>query len=275
MTSQIFVLLGVNIAVVVSLALAMWGLAVKGGDPSFIDACWGFGFPIVAWVSLAVTATNTDGGSPTRSLLLVGCSTVWGVRLGGYLLWRWRKNGPDKRYQAMLRHTDNPKMFMLKKVFLLQAALLLLVSLPLQLGQVYPKPAGIGLAQIIGLVLVVFGVAFESLADLQLVRFKADPANEGSIMDRGLWRYTRHPNYFGDLCTWWGLFAIGFTNPVSIITLASPLVMSFLLMKWSGVGPLERQMKRRKPGYEGYIARTSGFFPMPPRRAIGASTPTA
>lgn len=260
MTGDIAAVLIVNAGVILAMVLLLWLVAARSGDPSFIDAFWGFGFVVVAWVSFALT----DDG-PTRRPLLVGVATVWGLRLAGYLFWRWRKNGPDGRYVAMLRRATNPRMFMLTKVFLLQGALMWIVSLPLQLGQLYPRPGGLGAAQWAGLALAVFGIAFESTGDAQLVVFKRDPANHGAVLDRGLWRYTRHPNYFGDACTWWGLFLISLTNPVTVVAVVGPLLMTFLLARWSGVGPLEGQMRRKKPGYDDYIRRTSTFIPRPPR----------
>jgi steroid 5-alpha reductase family enzyme len=250
-----------NAATVLILMLGLWLVSLRIGDPSFIDAAWGFGFVVIAWVTFALT----DAG-PDRRPLLVAVTTVWGLRLAGYLFWRWRRNGPDRRYVAMLRRASNPKLFTLTKVFLLQGALMFVVSLPVQLGQIYEHPSGLGVAQYAGLALAVLGVASESIADLQLVRFKADPANDGAVLDRGLWRYTRHPNYFGDFCTWWGLFLISLSATVTLVGVVGPLVMSFLLMRWSGVGPLESHLRRRKPGYEDYVRRTSGFFPRPPRK---------
>lgn len=253
------VLLTLNLALTVGAMVGLWGLSVKLGDPSFVDAWWPMGFVLVTWVSFVL-----GGGDPTRSLMLTALTTVWGLRLAGYLLWRWRRNGPDKRYVAMLRHAPgNPHVFTLKKVFLLQGALLWVVSLPLQLGAVADE--GVGPLAVLGSVLAAAGIALESVGDLQLVRFKADPANDGLVMDRGLWRYTRHPNYFGDACVWWGLFLVALASPATAVAVIGPLVMTFLLAKWSGVGPLERRLVRHKPDYVDYIARTSGFVPWPPR----------
>jgi steroid 5-alpha reductase family enzyme len=252
MAGDIARVIAVNAAVIVVLALVLWRVAVRTRDPSFVDVCWGLGFVVVAWVAFAL--------EPHRALL-VAITTAWGLRLGGYLFWRWRRNGPDARYVAMLRHAPDPNRFMLTRVFLLQAALLLLVSLPVQLGQMYE--GRLRAWNIAGAALAVFGIVFESTGDLQLVRFKADPANTGQVMDRGLWRYTRHPNYFGDFCVWWGIFLVSLANAVTVIGIVGPLVMSFLLMRYSGVGPLERQMQRRKPDYAAYAARTNTFFPGP------------
>ncbi len=264
MTGEIVKVAAANAAVIFVLAFAMWLIAVRINDPSFIDTCWGAGFVVVAWVSFVLT-----DGSSARRFLLVAIASTWGLRLAGYLFWRWRRNGPDARYVAMLKHAPNPKMFMLTKVFLFQALLLLVVSTPLQLGQAYDS--GINGSTIAGIVLAVIGIAFETTGDFQLVAFKANPENHGKVMDRGLWRYTRHPNYFGDFCVWWGIFLVSLVNPVTLLGLVGPIVMSILLMRYSGVGPLEKQMHRTKPQYKDYVARTSGFFPRPPRTSAKVS----
>jgi steroid 5-alpha reductase family enzyme len=247
----------VNAAIIVGLALVAWGVAVRRKDPSFIDAGWGFGFVVVAWS----TFLQTDHGNP----LLVGLATLWGLRLAGYLLWRWRKNGPDARYVAMLKHKSRPSQYMLTNIFLLQAVLLLVVALPLVLGQMYDSNGGP--LRIVGAALALTGIVFESVGDFQLVAFKSNAANLGAVMDRGLWRYTRHPNYFGDFCVWWGLFLVSLTNGVTAVGIISPIVMSVLLMRVSGVGPLEKQLHKSKPAYRDYTMRTSPFFPRPPRSA--------
>ena len=250
-----------TLAVTLGCMVALWALSIRRGDPSFIDAWWPLGFVVVAWISLLMSH-----GDPLRQALLVGITTLWGLRLSGYLFWRWRRNGPDPRYASMLRHASgNPHLFTLRNVFLLQGALLWIVSLPLQLGQWYPNPPGLLAPGMVGVVLCVVGGAFEIIGDAQLVRFKAQPANAGRVMDQGLWRYTRHPNYFGDALLWWGLTLIAVVNPVTAIAMISPCVMTFLLARWSGVGPLERRLTRHKPDYAHYMARTSGFIPRPPR----------
>ena len=257
--TSLAVLLAINLVVTMAVMVGLWGLSVRLEDPSFVDAWWPMGFVLIAWVSLGIA-----DGNAMRSFVLTLLTTVWGGRLGGYLFRRWRRNGPDKRYVAMLRHaTGNPHVFTLKKVFLLQGALLWVVSLPLQVGMAATEE--VGPLALVGIVVAIVGIAFESIGDLQLVHFKADPANAGRVMDRGLWRYTRHPNYFGDACLWWGLFLVAVSTPVAALCVVGPLVMTFLLARWSGVGPLERRLKRHKPDYEDYIARTSGFVPLPPR----------
>ena len=262
-------LLALNLAVTMACMVGLWLVSVRLGDPSFVDAWWPMGFAVVAWVSFVVA-----DGDPVRQGWLVGLTTVWALRLGGYLFWRWRRNGPDKRYVNMIRHAPgNPHAFTLRNVFLLQGALLWVVSLPLQLGQWYADPRGLLPLGFVGVVLCVAGIAFESIGDAQLTRFKADPANAGRVMDRGLWRYTRHPNYFGDACTWWGLLLVSVANPVTALAVVSPLVMTFLLARWSGVGPVERRLKRHKPDYAEYSGRTSCFVPLPPRAAATSRPP--
>ena len=267
MTGDLLSLLGTNLALMVVVMSLIAIPSFRTRDPSYVDAFWGVGFVVVA----ASTLLQTDG-DPLRSWLLVGLCSVWGLRLGGYLLWRWRRNGPDVRYQRMLSKNDgNEAVFLWSRVFLLQAVLLTVVSLPVQLGQLYSAPAGLSVVNVIGVVLAVFGIGFETLADAQLTRFKADPSKRGQVMDAGLWRFSRHPNYFGEACVWWGLFLLCVVNLPTALAVVGPLVITFLLMRWSGVGPLERQLKRSKPHYVDYIATTSGFVPLPRRHTSQTS----
>lgn len=250
MIGSIFVL---NAALIVALALVLWLLARRSGDPSFIDFCWGLGFVVIGWVSYA--AADARSG---RSLLLAVLTSVWGLRLGGYLFRRWRQQGPDPRYKSLRNR-------MLTHVFLLQAVVMLVVSLPLQFGAAYADRAGSLVLHGLGVAIVVVGLFFEWTGDYQLARFKADPSNKGQVMDRGLWRLTRHPNYFGDFCVWWGLFLLSTSGPITFVAVIGPLVMSTMLMRVSGVGPLEKQLHKTKPKYQDYVAKTSAFFPRPPR----------
>ncbi|MDP1794444.1 MAG: DUF1295 domain-containing protein, partial [Acidimicrobiales bacterium] len=217
-----------------------------------------FGFVVIAWVSL-LAADERSG----ISWLLTVIVSAWGLRLGGYLLWRWRKQGPDKRYEAMVEGKENKSRYMLTHVFGLQAVLMLIVSLPLQFGHAYATDDRTPALVVVGLALVALGLAFEWTADFQLTRFKADASNQGYVMDKGLWRYSRHPNYFGDFCVWWGVFFVSVANPVTLAAIVGPLIMSVLLMRVSGVGPLEKQLHDTKPKYKDYVAKTSAFFPLP------------
>ena len=262
-------LLAVNLGVTLGCMLVLWLLSIRRGDPSFVDAWWPMGFVAVGWVTFGATS-----GDPTRRALLVGIITLWGVRLGGYLFWRWRRNGPDRRYVNMLRHAKgNPHVFTLTKVFLLQGVLQWVVSAPLQVGQRYDAPAGLQPLGWAGVALCAIGFVFEVVGDAQLVRFKTDASNEGQVLRSGLWRYTRHPNYFGDACLWWGVFLIAVVNAPTAAAVIGPCAMTFLLARWSGVPTVEARLKRHKPDYADYIARTSGFIPMPPRSAAAVAEP--
>jgi steroid 5-alpha reductase family enzyme len=246
---------------IVALMVAAWVLSLALRDASIVDIVWGLGFVLVAWVSFAVA----DGSGARRALVVV-LTTVWGLRLAAYLAWRNLGKGEDYRYQAMRRrHGARFPLVSLLTVFGLQGAAMWVVSLPVQAAQVPDSPAGLVALDYVGIALWGLGMFFETVGDLQLARFKADPANAGRVMDRGLWRYTRHPNYFGDFCVWWGLFAVALATGDAWWALAGPLMMSVLLLRVSGVTLLERHLSRQRPGYDNYARRTSAFFPRPPR----------
>jgi steroid 5-alpha reductase family enzyme len=235
---------------------ALWRVSLKLRDSSIVDLFWGTGFVLVAWLSLWLA-----GPSP-RGWLVAALVSVWGLRLSVYLTWRNHGRGEDPRYAAMRARAGAAwPMRSLFVVFGLQGALLWLISLPVQFA--IRTRGELTWLDGVGAALVVVGVAFESLGDLQLARFKANPANKGRVMDQGLWRYTRHPNYFGDAVTWWGLACFGVASG-AWPTVASAALMTFLLVRVSGVALLESAMGAR-PGYAEYVARTSAFVPMPPK----------
>jgi len=192
---------------------------------------------------------------------------IWGLRLGAYLLWRNWGRPEDFRYAAMRRSWgDHFPLASLATVFGLQAVLMWVVSLPVQVAAASALPAHLGALDAFGVMVWATGLGFEAIGDWQLARFKADPANAGRVLDRGLWRYTRHPNYFGDACVWWGLFLIACATPGGVWTLPSPIVMTVFLRRISGVPMLERSLRKRRPGYAAYVERTSAFVPRAPRR---------
>jgi steroid 5-alpha reductase family enzyme len=238
---------------------ALWLLSLRLRDSSIVDIFWGLGFVLVVWITLA-----SVGPVGPRAWLVAASTTLWGVRLAGYLVWRNIGKGEDARYAAMRRaNGDAWPLRSLFIVFGLQGALMWIVSLPVQAAVRASGPEALGPLDLAGAALVVTGVLFEGVGDLQLARFKRDPANRGRVMDRGLWRYTRHPNYFGDFLVWWGLFAPAAASG-AWWTAVGPALMSFLLLRVSGVTLLEKSMRKR-PGYEDYVRRTSAFFPWPPR----------
>jgi steroid 5-alpha reductase family enzyme len=242
--------------------LALWLLSLALRDVSIVDIWWGPGCAWLATVAFAIA------GDPTpRDVLLLALVSLWGLRLGAYLLWRNWGHGEDARYARMRRHYGARfPLVSLATVFGLQAVLQWFVSLPLQIAQLAPGTRPLGALDALGVALFATGLFFETVGDAQLARFKADPASRGRVMDRGLWRYTRHPNYFGDCLVWWGLFAIAAATPAGWLTVASPLLMTFLLLRVSGVALLERSLVRTRPAYRDYIQRTSAFFPRPPRQ---------
>ena len=245
-----------NAATIAGAMFALWLLSLKLRDSSIVDIFWGLGFVLVAWV------TALTGGAGPRGWPVVGLVTLWGLRLAGYLYWRNHARGEDPRYVAMrARHGAAWPVRSLFIVFGLQGTLLWIISLPVQWA--IPSPAPLGPLDAVGVCLVLLGVGFESLGDLQLARFKARAENKGKVMDQGLWRYTRHPNYFGDFVTWWGLFAFALGSG-GWWTVVGPLVISTLLMRVSGVPLLEKGMAGR-PGYAEYLRRTRAFFPGPRR----------
>jgi steroid 5-alpha reductase family enzyme len=241
---------------------ALWLLSLRLRDASIIDIYWGPGF------ILMTAAAATLGEAPlARKALILAIVTLWGLRLALYLAWRNLGHGEDSRYQAMRRkHGDRFGRVSLVTVYGLQGVLGWLVAMPLIVAVISAAaPAPWTRFDLFGLACVAFGLAFESIGDAQLARFKADPANDGKVMDRGLWRYTRHPNYFGDTVVWWGFWIVAASSPAGLLTFLSPLLMTFLLMRVSGIPMLEYKLKRTRPGYEDYIRRTGAFFPRPPR----------
>jgi steroid 5-alpha reductase family enzyme len=256
-----------NALIAVMLLLVLWRVAVRIGDVSFIDAVWGAG---MATIAAASWWQVPEPG--TRASLIAAMAVVWGLRLGWHLFARWRAEGEDRRYARMLgaaREQGRYAESALRKVFAPQCLLLLLVCLPAQLGTLAsPAPAAIGPLALAGAALWLAGMAFEVVGDAQLKAFRADPANQGRVLDTGLWRYTRHPNYFGDCCAWWGIWlAAAEAGPwIALASLPGPLFLTFTLTRWSGKPLLERGLAKSRPGYSDYVARTSGFIPWPPKR---------
>ncbi len=256
--------LGGAAVAVAALMVGTWLVSLVLRNASIVDITWGLGFVVVAWVS----ALRADAASGAASVL-VAMVTVWGLRLGVYLFWRNHGNGEDYRYVAMRRRWGKRFwLISLATVFVLQGALMWIVSLPVQVAHVGDARDGAlaGVALVIGLALYAIGLLFEVGGDAQLARFKADPTNEGKVMRSGLWRYTRHPNYFGDACVWWGVGIVAQAVTGTWWALLGPLVMNILLLRVSGVALLERSLRKRKPDYAEYVRTTSAFVPRPPRQ---------
>jgi steroid 5-alpha reductase family enzyme len=249
---------GVNFAVTLGLMCLLWIASVLLRDVSIVDVFWGLGFVVIAGVTYALT-----GDASSRKTLLLMLTSIWGVRLAAYLGWRKFGAPEDHRYQAM-RDAIGPRFWLVSLflVFGLQGLIMMVVALPVMAGQLDRSPLDAWSA--LGAVLWAVGLLFETTGDFQLARFKSDPMNRGKVMDRQLWRYTRHPNYFGDFLAWWGIYFAA-ASQGTWWTVIAPLTMSVLLLRVSGVTLLERSLQRSKEGYAEYVARTSAFFPWPPR----------
>ncbi len=245
----------------------LWLVSLVRRNVSIVDIWWGPGFAGIAAVAFALAPARDS-----RAALLLGLTSLWALRLGGYLLWRNWGHGEDPRYARMRRHHGTRfALVSLATVFALQGALQWVISLPLQATALWPGAAPLGGLDVLGVAVFAVGLFFEGVGDLQLARFKADPAQRGRVMDRGLWRYTRHPNYFGDFLAWWGLWIVSASTPYGPLTIIAPALMSFLLLRVSGVPMLEHGLAKSRPGYREYIERTPSFFPWFPKRASDTS----
>ena len=251
----------VGLAPVVVLMVATWVVSIVRRDASLVDRVWGLAFVVAAW-AYAVTA----GVWTARTWLVLVLVTVWGVRLTVYVTWRNWGEGEDKRYVRMRER--NPSGFVarsLATIFLLQGVLAWLVSLPLLAATAADGPVHLTWLDAVGVVLWVVGFVFEAGGDWQLSRFLADPANRGKVMDRGLWRYTRHPNYFGDTVVWWSYLVIALATG-AWWAVVGPILMTTLIVKVSGVALTDRNMgSSQREGYDEYVRRTNAFVPWFPR----------
>ncbi len=246
-----------NAALIVCAMILLWLISLRLKDASIVDIFWGLGFVLIAWVTFGLSS----GG--TRAAVLATLTTLWGVRLAVYLAWRNHGKGEDPRYVAMRdHHGDSFWWVSLITVFGLQGGVMWLVSLPVQVGQTVVSP--MGMLSYAGIAIWGIGFLFESIGDYQLAKFKSAPHSDRKVMDQGLWRYTRHPNYFGNAMIWWGLFVVAVSSS-TLWLVVSPLLMTFLLLKVSGVALLERSLASRSEEYRDYVLRTSAFIPWPPR----------
>lgn len=247
------------LAIVLGVAAVAWIVSVVKRDVSFVDSLWSLFFLIVAMTFVS----NTDFLS-ARGMLVAILVAIWALRLSIYISARNWGKPEDYRYQAIrARHEPGFAFKSLYIVFGLQGVLAWIIAMPLL--PAIMVPGSIGALEIVATLLWILGFTFETVADSQLASFKRDASNEGKVLNSGLWRYTRHPNYFGDFCIWWAfyLFAVAAGGWWTIL---SPLLMSFLLLKVSGVAMLERTISDRRPAYNQYVRTTNAFFPGLPRQ---------
>jgi steroid 5-alpha reductase family enzyme len=245
------------LAVVGAIAVATWLVSLVRRDVSIVDSVWS----VMIWAAGVVYAWMSPQMG-LRGWVALALVTAWAVRLSAYITWRNRGQPEDRRYQK-IRENNQPH-FAVKSlyiVFLLQAALAWIVSLPLLASA--QSPASWVALDLFGAAVAVLGLGFEAIADWQLARFKARPGSRGRVLSEGLWRYSRHPNYFGECCVWWGIGLIALSTG-AWWTLVSPVLMTVLLVRVSGVTLLERDIGERRPEYADYVRRTSAFVPWPP-----------
>ncbi len=249
---------------VLLLMVTVWAISIRIADASIVDIVWGFGFVVVAWVA----RLSAGGPWTVRRGAVFIAATLWGMRLTLHLAKRNLGKGEDFRYRAMRKkHGAKFGLISLRTVYLTQGAVMFVVSLPLQVGLMrHNDRNGFVPVVIAGLVVWAAGLAFETFGDLQLTRFVKNPANRGKVLDSGLWAFTRHPNYFGDTCAWWGMWLMACAVAPGALTVVSPVVMTYMLRKVSGVPMLEHSMEKRRPGYSEYVKRTSAFVPRRPKR---------
>ncbi|WP_428683815.1 DUF1295 domain-containing protein [Sphingopyxis sp.] len=268
--SDVLTMLGVNFAGLIGVILILWAIAVRIRDVSFIDAFWAFGM-----VLLACASARQAGIAAPHGQWLLGLTTLWGLRLAIHLFLRWRAAGEDPRYQKILGGVMKQRgwswaLSALIMVFLMQAPLLFLTCLPAQIGiwaSAADPASAVGILGWIGIAAALTGIAFETIGDAQLHAFRKNSANKGKVLDTGLWHYTRHPNYFGDTLTWWGIWLVAadIGIGVALASVIGPIFLTFTLTRWSGKALLEKGLHKSRPGYADYVQRTSGFFPWPPK----------
>ena len=257
----------INLLAVVCMMVIGWVFSVRKQNVTIVDSLWGMGFVLIAWLTLF----QLDGMGG-RSLLITVLTTLWGVRLTLYLTWRNYGKGEDPRY-ALWRKAGGERFWItsLFKVFLLQAFFLWAIALVIQAGQAGSGSEGLGWLDLTGTMIWLTGFVFEAVGDWQLARFKANPANRGQVMDQGLWRYTRHPNYFGESMIWWGLFIIALSHPANWWTVVSPVIITSVLLKMTGIPLTEKLIVEKRPGYRDYIRNTSAFLPWVPKKTYNKS----
>jgi steroid 5-alpha reductase family enzyme len=236
-----------------------------------IDVFWGAGFLVIyleclriAHAGYAPVPAGTTAPSYANRYVVLAFVAFWALRLTFYLARRQRGAREDPRYVSIMKGARgrNETLYALRMIYALQGLLLWFVSMPLQWIAFHETMSALFVP---GLVLVAIGAVFEATGDEQLRRFIANPANRGTTMNRGLWRYTRHPNYFGDSVVWCGFYVVACSSGWGWLTILSPVAMIYLLTSLSGKPMLERKLATTRAGYDQYVATTSSFFPRSPR----------
>lgn len=261
--AQIAPLLAFNFGVALASVLFLWVISIPLRDVSIIDMV--FAVIMTAIVGTSVLMANSVG---MADQLLFALIVLWALRVTLHLVRRNWGHGEDPRYSKLRTWVEGEWAFhvlSLKKVFLLQGVVLWLATLPAQVSILLPAPMQLTPITLVGAGIALLGLVWETVADIQLTAFRADPSLKGTVLQSGLWRYSRHPNYFGELCFWWGVFVMACANPVALVTIIGPLAYSYLIVNITGQATLDKKLAREKPGYAEYMQKTNGIIPWPPR----------
>ena len=262
---DITIILIVNLLLTIGSALLLWLLSIPLRDVSIIDMAFAVILLVVTTCSYLLGAAPED-----RKQLILVLVAVWAARITWHLVRRNWGHGEDVRYSKLRTWVDDDRAFVwlsLRKVFLLQGVVLWLVSLPIQAAMILATPPELSWVAFFGAFICVAGIIIETLADAQLTHFRADVSKAGTVLSTGLWRYSRHPNYFGELCVWWGLFVIACDNPWGLLTIIGPAAYTYLIVNVTGQRTLDKKLAREKPGYDVYMQSTNGLIPGPPRKS--------
>jgi steroid 5-alpha reductase family enzyme len=255
----------VNLALILAAVLVLWLISIRLKDVSIIDMA----FSMILF-SVALMSYWLAEGTPARQNLVLSLVFVWAARMTYHLVKRNWGHGEDVRYSKMRSWVKDDRAFVwlsLKKIFLLQGIMLWLVALPIQVAQISDQPATLSWVAWFGAAIALSGLIYETVADVQLTAFRFDPEKKGTVLNTGLWRYSRHPNYFGELSFWWGIFIIACEHPIGWFTIIGPFLYSYFIVNVTGQRTLDKKLSREKPDYAAYMKSTNGMIPMPPRKS--------
>jgi len=261
---EIWLVLSANLLLALISVLVLWLISIKIRDVSIIDMA----FAVILFAITLNSYLLSDGVLVRKQLLLLLVG-VWMLRITIHLVRRNWGHGEDARYSKLRTWVNDDRAFIwlsLRKVFLLQGVVLWFAALPVQFAQVVTAPSVLGWVAYLGVAVWFVGMFFETVADIQLTRFRSDPSTKGTVLNTGLWRYSRHPNYFGELCVWWGLFLIACDHSFGLLTIIGPILYSYLIVNVTGQATLDKKLARERSQYKEYMQSTSGLIPLPPRK---------
>lgn len=261
--SALFPLLAMNFGVAIAAVVMLWLISIPLKDVSIIDMV--FALIMTAIVCNSVLQAEVFGSADKIMFALI---VAWAVRVTTHLVIRNWGHGEDPRYSKLRNWVEGEWAFhwlSLRKVFLLQGVVLWFATLPAQVAMLSAEPLEPTFVTYLGAAIAIVGLFWETVADIQLTAFRKNPTLKGTVLQSGLWRYCRHPNYFGELCFWWGVFVMACASPLALFTVFGPLVYSHLIVNITGQATLDKKMAREKPAYADYMQRTNGMIPWPPK----------